>query len=458
VSVPAKSWGSNDVRSSDMQEIRPKLLRAWLVATALAVTACPSKSPTPVPVTTPPDATANASLGADVLVQASGRGANEDEAYAAARRALAEAVLGDAAWADLVAIDVHRRDLDPQRVTAVAGGMEVTLGLPRERVSAVVQELENGEPEAHGPAAWQEPLTTYLRAHAAAQACAQRRRLFAAQCEPSPTDEADAALAELSRGLALVSAYPDGVPVDAHGRALREPAVFVLWRGVPLAGLPLRVEADDAAALALDRVVSNAQGRAPVALANGTPMPAMRLVVDGEALLGPHRDAAPRVEIRLEPRAVGLGRWGLVVIRGAAAGASDEAAAVVQTRLRSSALGEPQALAAHDVEALRATPEDRRARKVAAIADAMSGRLDLLLLLSYDTRFASRMGGGRVWYEAEGTLEARDAWTGQVRAQAKARVEADGVGDERADAAARRKLAEALATDVLASLREAGPR
>jgi hypothetical protein len=427
----------------------------WILLAAVLGTGC---SKTPTPTSTSPDATVTSpSFGTDVLVQAAGRGATEDEAYAAARRVLAAAVLGDAAWADLLAVNVHRRDVDPQRVTSAAGGVEVALGLPRERASAIVQELENSEPEPHGPIAWQASLTAYLRAHAAAQACLQRRQLFAARCEPSPTDEADAALAELGQGLTLVSAFPDGVPVDARGLALREPSVFVLWRGVPLAGLPLRIEAEASAALALDGVVSNEQGQARVTLATGVPMPALRLVIDGEALLGPHHDAAPRAEIRLEPRTVGLGRWGLAVVRGATA-AGDEAATVIQTRLQSSGLGEPQPLSPRDIEALRSAPEDRRARRVAAIADGMGGRIDLLLLLAYDTRFASRMGGGRVWYEAEGTLEVRDAWTGQVRAQAQAKVEADGVGDERAAAAARRKLAEALATDVLAKLRDAGPR
>jgi hypothetical protein len=433
---------------------------ALAIAAAALLVGCPSRRSTPTTTTTtaPIDATASGSLGQDVLVQATGRGPGENEAYAAAREALAAAVLGDAAWAEVLGLEVHRRDVDPQRVSIVAGGAEVALGLPRERVAMLLQALEQAEPEPAGPPVWREPLAAYLRAHSAAQACVQRRTLFAVECEPLPTAEADAALAELGEGLALVPAYPDGVPVDARGRALREPTAFVLWRAVPLAGLPLRVEAEDPAALALDQVVSNGHGEVKVALVEGATLPPLRLVVDGTAMLGPKRDAAPRAELRLEARAVGLGRWGLVVIRSPSKVADDEAAKVIETRLLASSMGEPQRLAARDEQALRSTPADRRARKVAGLADAMSGRIDLLLLLSYDTRFASRMAGGRVWYEAEGTLEALDAWTGQVRARAQARVEADGVGDERADAAARRKLAEALAADVLAKLRAAGPR
>jgi hypothetical protein len=274
-------------------------------------------------------------------------------------------------------------------------------------------------------------------------------------CEPSPTDEVDAALAELGKGLMIVSAYPDGVPVDARGRALREPTLFASWRGGPLGGLPLRIEAEDPAALALDQVASDGTGKLRVALVDGATLPAMRLVIDGEALLGPLRDAAPQVEVRIAPREVGLGRWAVAVVRGAA---PDEAAAAVRSRLVGSGLGEPQSLGARDEAALRGAPADRRARKIGELADAMAGRVDLLLVLSYDTRFASRMAGGRLWYEAEGTLEAYDAWTGKLRAKASTRVEADGVGDERAEAAARKKLAEALAADMLGKLREAGPR
>lgn len=428
-----------------------------LTAAALLTAACEGK-PTSSPSTNPPggsDAGPPASLGEDVIVQASGRGADENEAYAAAREALADVVLGDAAWADLLELEVHRRDTDPQRAVAVAGGVEVTLGLPRERAALVVQALAEAEPEPRGPEVWREALSAALRAHSAADACRKRRELFGVACEPSPTDEVDAAVAELAEGLLIVSAYPDGVPVDVRGRALREPTLFASWRGGPLAGLPLRIETEDPAALALDQVTSDGTGKLRVALAEGAVLPAMRLVIDGEALLGPLRDAAPRVEVRVAPRQVGLGRWAVAVVRGKA---PDEATAAVRSRLVGSGLGEPQPLGARDVAALRSAPADRRARKLGEIADAMSGRVDLVLVLAYDTRFASRLAGGRLWYEAEGTLEAYDAWTGQLRAQAKTRVEADGVGDDRAEAAARTKLAGALAADLLAKLREAGPR
>ncbi len=102
--------------------------RAALVISALLAAGCPaSRSTSPDPAA-PGDTGATAPLGQDVIVQASGRGPGENEAYAAAREALAEAVLGDAAWADLLDIEGHRRNVDPQRVTIVPGGATTSIG------------------------------------------------------------------------------------------------------------------------------------------------------------------------------------------------------------------------------------------------------------------------------------------------------------------------------------------
>lgn len=421
-------------------------------------TGCPSDS-APPPTVAPVDAPVQASLGEDVFVQAAGRGATEDEAYAAARQALAEAVLGDAAWAAVVPVEVHRRGVDPQRVTRTSGGVEMAVGLPRERVSAMVLELEGVDPQPRGPVAWQESLQAYLRAHAAAQACVRRSALFSAQCEPPHTDDVDATIAGLGDGLALVPAYPDGVPVDARGRPLRDPTVYVLWRGVPLAGLPMQLQGPGVAALAQPSLITDAQGQARVPLLDPLPdgmaLGTLELRIDGAALLGPRAAAAPRTSLRIEPRPVGLQRWAMVVTRGGkVSGAKDQARAVLEAQLKTAGLDAPQPLGSRDVEAIRTATGERRAQRVSAMADGMSGRVDLLLVLTYDTRFTSRMGGGRVWYEAEGTLEAYDAWTGQLRAQSKLRVDVDGMGDDKAEAAAARRLAEQLSTAVLASLRE----
>ncbi|MCA9708420.1 MAG: hypothetical protein KDK70_21400, partial [Myxococcales bacterium] len=180
--------------------------------------------------------------------------------------------------------ELHRRGEDPQRVTPREGGVEVAVGLTRARVSVALSELDNGEPPPQGPAMWQEPVQTYLRAHAAAQACQRRAVLFEVECESGQTAEADAVVAELLDGVVLSSAYPDGVPVDAEGRPLRDPVIFALWRGVPLADLPLRVEpAEPAKPVTQARTTSDAQGRARIAMTPGAVLAPLEVRVDTEA-------------------------------------------------------------------------------------------------------------------------------------------------------------------------------
>jgi len=430
-----------------------RLARLGLLVMLGAGAGCPPSTPptrSPAVVAEPP---ARATLGDDAFVQAVARGATEDEAYAAAERALAEAVLGDPSWATLASMPVHRRGADLQQVVPSEGGFEVAVGLTRARAAEIVSDFENAELEAGGPPMWRDALVAYLRAHLAAQACVRRTALFQATCETGDTQSADEAVASLGEGLLLVSAYPDGIPVDPQGRPLREPVVFTLWRGVPLAGLPLRIEAADASALAATRLVSDAQGRVRVPLAEGAALPSMRVMVDAEALLGPRSAEAPRAELEIEPRAVGVRRWAVLTTRAGAGHAGDQAEAALARRMSEGGLGTPVELGSRDAKALRSTPPAQRGARLKNVADAMSGRIDLLLTLDYRTRFASRMGGGRVWYEAEGTLRVLDAWTGEVRAEASGVQGAEGVGDDAADAAARTALGKALATEVLGSLK-----
>jgi hypothetical protein len=82
------------------------------------------------------------------------------------------------------------------------------------------------------------------------------------------------------------------------------------------------------------------------------------------------------------------------------------------------------------------------------IADALSGAVDVVVRIAYDCEFAGRMGGNRVWFEAVATLTVYDAWTGRVLEHDEVRAKANGVGDDRADAAARKQLAQRLAERI----------
>src|SRR5690606_22621596 len=111
-------------------------------------------------------------------------------------------------------------------------------------------------------------LYGFLRAHVAAQACDQRRRLFAATCDAGDTAEADDALAQLTTEVELSPPFPDGVPADPDGRLLRPASVYVLWRGLPIAGVPVVASGGDD--LAEVRAVSDARGVAVVTPPSGS--------------------------------------------------------------------------------------------------------------------------------------------------------------------------------------------
>lgn len=424
----------------------PRLARAAIaLGLGLASTGCP---PQGAAVLAPVE-TVEPALGDDVFVRATGSGATEAEAEAAARVALGEALLGDAAWTELAELEVHRPTLDPRRAQTSADGAEVELGLTRAQAAAVLSAFESAEPPADGPPAWRDALTAARRAHLAAHACARRRELFGSECEPVDTTEADAALMQLGQGLVLDPVYRYGVPVDAEGRPLRDPAVWVFWGGVPVAEVPVAAPGP-ADAPALGRGRSDLTGRAAIEVADDAPLAPLRIAVDGEALLGPLRSLAPRAEATLEPVTVGWDRWGMVIGRkGEGWLRSDATMAGLHEGMRKAGHGDPMLMTPTESEPLVDTRGDARTEAARAVGDLYSGRLDVVLVLDYDSRFASRMGGNRVWYEAEGTLEARSAWTGEVLARAEARVEADGIGDERAEKAARRKLAATLIEQVL---------
>lgn len=410
----------------------------------------PAASVTP-PVGDPP-------LADDLFLRVTGQGSTEDEAYAAAERALAEALLEDPSWATLVGLTVHRRGVDPQSTRPKGEGVEVELGLSRPDAAGVLSAFENGEPPVDAPPAWRDAIVTARRAHLAAHACRRRAALFESECEPADTSEADGALAQLSSGLVLDPVHRYGVPVDGEGRPLREPGVYVFWGGVPMAEVPVvaePVQADPAGEPGEPlRGSADLTGRAMLPIDPTVPFTPLRVHLDGEALLGPLRDLAPSAETTLEPVAVGWKRWGMVIGRGdEGLQRSDETMAGLAAGMREAGLGKPMQMTPPQMMPLLEARGDERIAAVKALGDEYAGRLDVVLVLTYESRFASRMGGNRVWYEAEGRLEALSVWTGEVLAQATDKVEVDGIGDERAEKAARRALAEALVKTVLAARR-----
>jgi hypothetical protein len=79
------------------------------------------------------------------------------------------------------------------------------------------------------------------------------------------------------------------------------------------------------------------------------------------------------------------------------------------------------------------------------MADAWAGRVDRVVVIEVDSEYASRMGSRRVWYEARARGQVYDVWTGKQVAAVSETVTESGVGDDRADRAARARLADKVA-------------
>jgi hypothetical protein len=74
------------------------------------------------------------------------------------------------------------------------------------------------------------------------------------------------------------------------------------------------------------------------------------------------------------------------------------------------------------------------------------------LVMDVDSEFASRMGAQRVWFEARGRATAFSAWTGRALGRVEAAVTESGVGEARADRAAREELGRVLVQRLFSEL------
>jgi hypothetical protein len=420
----------------------------------LVMLAC-NRSTGVAPTTTVPVEAAVDTVFEASFLEASGRGASEDEAYVVARLELAKALLGDPAWLEVVPLEIHDRGTDPFSAQTQDDGMwHVRVGLTRARVATILSAFTETQLRVDGPAAWRETLTTFFLAHVAATACERRQDLFGSDCEATDTAEADAALAELASGLSLVPAHLGGVPLDLEQRPLRAPGAYVLWRGVPAKGVPLvaRWPEETEAEAMLGR--SDARGHAGFERSGEHPFAgAASIAVDARALLGPLSGRFPEVSVSVVGRATDLRRWGAVVVeRGRdAATPSGPVLEGLSEQLRGRGVGKPVAIPEKHQRVIARDKAKGLGDHMTTMADALGGRVDVVFVVEVDSRFASRMGGGRVWYEARGTLDAYDTWSGRLLASLQTSAKASGLGNERADEASRRALGEALADLVLGS-------
>ena len=404
------------------------------------------------PASAAPTEVSGASVEASFL-EATAVGGSDDEARGLAQLELARGLLGDPAWLEIVPLDLHDATRDPARVERLADGrVRATFGLSRARAAELLSAFAVGEVRVQGPAAWSETLQTCLLAHVASIACERRRSLFGSECEAVDASEADTALVELLSTLSLAPAHLGGVPLDAKGRPLRAPGAYALWRGIPTEGIPLvaRWAGDEQAEPMASR--SDARGQATFAFDVERAWPgSLTIAVDTRALLGPLlADGLPEIRVSIDGRPAGLQRWGAVVVESGSPIAAGPVLDGLADRLGRHGLGRPVEIPGTHAQTL--ARGDKTPQQVMALGDALGGRIDVVFVVQVESRFANRMGGTRVWYEARGKLEVYEAWSGRLLTTTQTTSNGSGLGNERADEASRRALGEALAEQVLQSI------
>jgi hypothetical protein len=390
-------------------------------------------------------------------VQASGTGVTEDEAYAQALAMLEVEVYGDDPWARDSGLAVHDPERDLIHQEAAGGRVRVLLGLEPERVDGLLQELASQPLPPSVPEALSEALSSPHGMHMEALACQRRLELLDEPCEAPRREDIAAQLQALAREIRLRPRLAGGIPLDADNRPLRPLEIVVERvspRGAiaPLAGVPVMVvQPDGEDAVGAAQVRTDATGVARFALPDGEPWPGgIRVALDVEAFLGPLAAMWPQTELTPTARTASAKRWSVVVTERVQGNQAREPifAASLDRAIRAGG-GDP--MVALPVDAMRkittATPSTLP-RVLPALADELQGRVDVLVIAELDSEYASRMGAYRVWYEARGRVQVYDVWTGKRLAELQDSVTATGVGDERADQAARGQLAEKLAIEL----------
>ncbi|MDH5493400.1 MAG: hypothetical protein OEY14_15715 [Myxococcales bacterium] len=389
-------------------------------------------------------------------ITARGLGEDEASAYAAATQALAGELLGDPRWLELLELELHSRERDPISLERGAGGVRLELRLERERAAALLASLPQAPLRLQAPGAWMEVLEAFVRAHLRRLSCERGRLLFEQECEPPDTAVFDEALAGLGSRLSIVSLHEGGVPLDVEGRALRAPGARLLQGSAPVPSAPLRVESAAPGQQEGERVQTDARGQARFASAIGGAVwdGPIEVRLDAEALLGPLGEYLRVEPLSLRGRPTNLGRWGAIVSESAQGRPTtdDVFARALLAAFSGRGLGAPVSLPSADAHGLRGAPEGTVQARLPALADGEGGRLDVLLVVDVESVFASRGGASRIWFEASGQLTAYDAWTGEVLLRTQVASTRDGIGELRADRAARR----ALAVELLERLIDSG--
>ena len=409
---------------------------------------CSKPKPAPVvPAETVVQPAAPAHAEVQAFVSGQGRGADEEAAYVAAQAQLAEALLGDARWLSVMPLKLHDRALDPYQAVSTDDGWEVAIGLEEGRTATALDAFTYARPEFQAPEPWHDALYEALGTHVAKVVCERRASLYAVACDAPSTEAEDASVRRLGTDLELTSLLQGGVPTDTDGTVLRPARVLVTWNGAPVGDLPLVVARADQRT----HVRTNPDGIAELPVDVGAAWPgAFDVTVDAGRMMGPLEALTAWPTLDVQARPLDPRRWALVFEKGTQA--NGVFAQALRTEL-AGALGEPVRIDAATARTLGTVGPAERARVLVSLADTMAGRLDVVVLVRASSRFASRAGGSRVWFEGASAIVVHEVWGAGELGRKEVEATASGVGDKRADEAVRRELATQTSSTIVKVLR-----
>lgn len=417
----------------------------------LLLTACASSGATTGSAAAPAPAAGHDSPA----LSASATAPTEEQAYALARHRLLAALLADPSVVatnplnQRLSTAVHVQASDPLRITRVDGGVQAAIELGRESLRSAFGRLDTVLAQAPEPTSANAlaPAIHALRLAGLRRAvCLRQRQLLAsdARCEPVDTTAESRRLELILAGVRLRPVYAAGIPMTNQSW-LRPLAVMAILDGAggeqPLPELPLRVQASGGSPPF--QVRTDASGIATQSIAKSTPAATTWTVtLDLAEVLGPDAKLAPSVSTILRGRPTGLARSALIHTHGKAPAVETGRELVVALKGH---ITSPIELAEAVARQLSEAGIEKMKDVAPKVADHLRGDLDTILLLDAESEFASRMGTQRVWYEARGTLRVWDAWTGGLVTEVSASVTEAGLGEERAESAARESLGRELA-------------
>ncbi len=393
--------------------------------------------------------------GAETLAfSASATGPTEEQAYALARRRLLAALLGDdsqgtmAALSEPLSATLHVQGSDHLHFTRVDGGIQADVGLSRESLRSAFSRLDAAlakAPASSGTHALAPAIQAWQWASLRRTSCLRQRQLVNDMpCEPVDTTPENQRLQKVLSEVRLRPVYAGGIPMKKQAW-LRPVAVLATLAGEqneqPLPDLPVRIQASDHSPAVLAR--TDASGIATRPIPKGMPASTTwTATLDWDEMVGPGAKLAIPVSTSLQGRSIGFARSALVHVQG-------KTPVLEAGQALLAALKGPMAQLVElpDAEAKQLSQAGSEKMKDVApkVAEHMRGALDTILVLDAESEFASRMGTQRVWYEARGTLRVFDAWTGEVVTEVSATVTEAGIGEERAESAAREALGRELA-------------